>query len=171
MKTNIRLNPIARAIFIFLLILMPFSCGKKPLPTETTKEIINNSTSMISEVDRNSAIIDSLKIYIGKLTTGRPECDSICQVTIDKLLMQLNNRKQSGDNSFGVYYDKYQKMLVAYAKLAETVNKKVEIKESKDRFFLKETKIPVPANFSKEERINLWVGRFFWLILLVVIVL
>lgn len=151
--------------FAFALLLVAGSCKAKKAESSRTEQFVNTSSSTVKEVNTNAAILDSLKIYVEKIRTSKPECDSVCQIEFDRLLSQLNNHKQSGDNSFGVYYDKYKKLLVAYGTLAATVNSVETASENRDRFFLKETKVPVPAEFTQEQNINIWVGRLFWLLL------
>ncbi len=162
-----------RALFFFaacIILVLWMSCApKKSLPSVDQTDITIKNRELYNEVDRNKAIVDSLMIYIGRIKTGRPECDSVCQETVNKLLSQLNTKKSSGDNSYGIFYDKYNQMLTMYANLAETVNQKSELKENNDHYFLKTTKIPVPANFSKEQEFNIWVGRLFWVFLLIAI--
>jgi len=125
--------------FLFLLssILAPvlLSCGRKPMPGENNKEIRNDSLFVQNDssqvIDRNMAVIDSLKTVIGAVQTGRKDCDSICQATVDRLLSQINTQKTSGNNSYGFYYDAYKKTLVAYAKLAETINKTTNVAKAR----------------------------------------
>jgi hypothetical protein len=96
-------------------------CKAKPIistnnkETEKTSEIVKEKTT-----NNNLAVIDSLKILIQKVKTSKPECDSITNAKIDELLLQINSKKISGDNSFGVYYDKLRKELIAYTKLGAT---------------------------------------------------
>lgn len=101
-------------------------CSKPPLPTVTEKQQENSNTTVIqygtTEIDRSKAITDSLKIIIGDIRTGMASCDSLCQDEMTRLLGQLNHEKVSGDNKYGILYDKYKKQLIMYSKLAETVN-------------------------------------------------
>lgn len=93
------------------------------------KEILENRTE--KEVIKNQAIIDSLKILIGQIKTSRPECDSIANAEIKKLLSRLNNKKTSGNNSYGIYFDELKNELVSYAQIAETQNEKIIELENK----------------------------------------
>lgn len=90
----------------------------------TNKEI--EKVIITNEIVKNQEIIDSLKIQISKIKTIRPECDSIANAEILKLLKLINHKKQSGNNNFGVYFDELKKELVAYAKISETKDKKIK---------------------------------------------
>jgi hypothetical protein len=122
--------------FLAILLCMCFvSCGKKPMPgtDKVITDVIKTSRDSSNVIDRNLAVIDSLKAYIGAIRTARPECDSVCQATVDRLLSQLNTQKTSGNNSYGFYYDEYKKVLTAYTKLGETINQKTNVAKASDR--------------------------------------
>lgn len=145
-----------------------FSLGcksKKPL-LETSTTIIDNSelTKVKDELRISKAINDSLNLYLGNIRTSKPECDSVCQEAVDRHMAGINSRKQSGGNEAGFYYDKYRKILTAYSKLEETVSQRRDSIIIKDKLVYKDRKveIPVPSEFSKEQKFNLWTGRLFW---------
>ncbi|WP_394760071.1 hypothetical protein [Flavobacterium sp.] len=114
-------NKLQISILFIGLSIAVVGCKAKPIistntkETEKTIEIIKEKTT-----DNNLAVIDSLKILIHNVKTSKPECDSITNAKIDELLLQINSKKTSGDNSFGVYYDKLRKELIAYTKLGAT---------------------------------------------------
>lgn len=118
----------AIAYFFSLLIILFFSSlflvsckAKKPLETKTEATTINHDSINKSRViTRNAQIIDSLKIVIGRIYTDKKECDSICQIAVDRLLSQLNTKKKSGENSFGAYYDSKDKSLNFNAQIGAT---------------------------------------------------
>jgi hypothetical protein len=139
MSKNDKIEDIVGLLVLILCVIAMFiSCGKRPAVSTNTEtidyskeSIATNQTSKIV-TDRNKAIIDSLIVVIGRVKTSKPECDSICQETLDHALQQLNHLKISGDNRFGVLYDKHTKLLKAYANIAETLNQVSEVK--KDSF-------------------------------------
>ena len=114
-------NRLQIIILFICLSVVVVGCKAKPIistnnkETEKTSEIIKEKTT-----DNNLAVIDSLKILIQRVKTSKPECDSITNAKIDELLLQINSKKISGENSFGVYYDKLKKELIAYANLGAT---------------------------------------------------
>lgn len=173
-------NKIIRAIIFYTVLIFFFvllGCKTKQLPAIVIKEktTVENSefARVKSELNRSKAINDSLKMYIGNIKTSKPECDTVCQEALERQLANFNNLKTSGDNSFGIYYDKYKKMLVAHANLKETVSEYRDsiskIKESKSE--IKEVPVPepypVPAEFSREQEISLYSGRIFWVLIIV----
>lgn len=107
-------------LFVFLSIAI-IGCKAKPIISTNTKETEKTSEIIkVKTTDNNLAVIDSLKILIQKVKTSKPECDSITNAKIDELMLQINSKKISGDNSFGIYYDKLRKELIAYAKIGAT---------------------------------------------------
>jgi len=108
-------------------------CAKPPMASTATSidKAVLESHDRVKETDRNKEILDSLKMYIAKIQTGRPDCDSVCQVAVDRLLEQLNVQKMSGDNSYSLLYDKYTRLLTFAAKVGETKNEKEVIETLK----------------------------------------
>jgi len=162
---------------VFILFFVLLGCKTKqqpPIVIKETNTIENSDFARVkSELNRSKAINDSLKMYIGNIRTAKPECDSVCQEALERQLENFNNLKTSGDNSFGVYYDKYRKMLVAHANLKETVS---EYRDSISRIKERKSEVqeipvpapyPVPAEFSREQKFSLYSGRIFWIIIIV----
>lgn len=120
----------ALAYFFSFLIILLFSSlflvsckSKQPLQeTKETTTVNHDSIFQSRVITRNKAIIDSLKIVIGKIHTDKPECDSVCQIAIDRLLSQLNSKKTSGDNSVETNYNTKDKSLNVNTKVGETKN-------------------------------------------------
>ncbi|RDI07038.1 hypothetical protein [Flavobacterium sp. AG291] len=141
-------------LLIFIGLILIASCGKPPLPTvkETDNTTQNTTVNTIAtkEIDRNKAIADSLQVVIGKIRTSKKECDSVCQEAIDKILEQVNTNKVSGDNKYGVYYDKYRNLLIAYQNLAETKSEKNYVSRDSIVYIdkLKTKEIPVVVKFT-----------------------
>ncbi|SDZ90607.1 hypothetical protein SAMN05443667_101241 [Flavobacterium gillisiae] len=118
----------AIAYFFSILIVLLFasvflvSCkAKQPLRETSEKTVINYDSIYRSKISiKNKAINDSLLIVIGKVKTERKECDSVCQIAIDRLLSQLNTKKTSGDNSYSVFYDPGKNTLNLNSVIGET---------------------------------------------------
>jgi hypothetical protein len=146
-------------IVLFALSLLFKSCATKPVQsTHTIERTIEHHTDSVKTTAINKAIIDSLMIQIAKVKTAKPECDSITQATVDQLLSQLNNRKKSGDNEAGIYYNKQKKMLVIWQKIAQTQNETLATrKENTDTKAEKEI-VKVPVKY-----IPLWVKILAWI--------
>ena len=114
-------NKLQISILFIGLSIAVIGCKAKPMESKSVKEV-DKITDILKEktTDNNLAIIDSLKILIQRVKTSKPECDSITNAKIEELMLQINSKKISGNNSFGVYYDKLRKELIAYAKLGAT---------------------------------------------------
>lgn len=147
------------SLILFVLGVLFKSCAPKPIQsTHTIERIIEHHTDTVKTTAVNKAIIDSLIIQIAKVKTAKPECDSITEATIDQLLSQLNNRKKSGDNEAGIYYDQLKKMLVIWQKMAQTQNETLTTsKETKDIKAEKQI-VKVPVKY-----IPLWVKILAWI--------
>lgn len=142
------------AMTVLFVLALVTGCGKQHLPQTKETDITTNDTKVtqkdIKEIERNKAVADSLKILIGEIRTGIKDCDSVCQEALDHRMEQINTNKTSGNNSYGVYYDKYNKLLVAYTNLAETKSEKIYVRNDsivyRDRFLKKE--IPVVVKYT-----------------------
>lgn len=150
------------------------SCkSKKPL-VETVTTVLESKelVSVRNELVKSKAINDSLFAFIGNIRTSKPECDSVCQEAVDKALQNVNSKKTSGGNQAGFYYDKYKKMLVAYSKLEETVSQTKDSTNIQYKFLSVNIYKPVliPAEFTKEQKFHLWLGRLCWVVLAVLII-
>lgn len=134
-------------LFIGLSVLAT-SCKSKPIISTIDNEK-SVSTEVVKEkfVNNNLAIIDSLKILIATVKTSKPECDSITNAKIDDLLLQINSNKQSGDNSFGVYYDKLKKQIVAYSKIGATKSEITNDKSTKAEIIKQVTVTKIPVKY------------------------
>ncbi len=159
--------------FIFLAILLFFSCKSKQIvhEKETQKQIVFIVKDSTKTIEKSLEIQDSLILVIGDLITGKKQCDSLCTVQMNNLLSKLNAKKTSGKNEFGVFYDKKTKSIKAYANVGQT---KTETTTKNETIVASQTKdvhkeVPVVVPFSKEQKFNLWIGRIFWLLLLIYI--
>ena len=117
-------------VILYLLAAIAFvavfgACGSKK-NLKDTKEMYAfrfDSVNVKETIDRNKAINDGFFKYIGAAKTAKPECDSITQAYLIDVLRSLNTKKTSGENQWGFHYDESKKQFVAYANLAETVNR------------------------------------------------
>lgn len=125
----------------------------QPVATSQTETIKNESTkhTIVKEITKNQPIIDSLKVLISQVKTGKPECDSITNAKIEELLSRLNNQKTSGNNSFGAYYDKLKSELVIYANIAATQDEKLTELETKLLSEIQKSKEVKPVKYVPKE--------------------
>ena len=108
-------------VLLFASVLLVSCKSKKPLKEVTETKTVNYDSIFQSRIiERNKAINDSLIIAIGAIKTERKECDSVCQIAVDRLLSQLNTKKTSGDNSSSVFYDPNKKTLNINNRVGET---------------------------------------------------
>ncbi len=153
--------------FGFLLILLLMSSCK-------SKQVVENSSvqkhykfefdSSLVKVTRTLGTIDSLFYFVPRIKLIKPECDSICQEKIDEILSNMNSKKVNGNNSSGFYYDKYKKMLVAYSNLKGSTDSIINSKKgSMDYRYIKIKTTEYRNVLTKEQKINVWTGRIFWL--------
>lgn len=141
-------NKLQIIVVLFSVGIMTVGCKARAIETTDIKEV--KTTTEIAkdkEVVKNLAIIDSLKMLIAKVKTSRPECDSITNAKIDELLSQINSQKTSGNNAFGVYYDKLKRELIAYAKIGETASDKTNIIYNKDKVFTQTVTKNIPTKY------------------------
>lgn len=146
------------ALCAILLLLFGCKSQQQHLSELSSKDVTVKETT---NIDRSKEILDSLKWYLGDVKTAKPECDSITKDFLQRVLSMLNTHKQSGDNSWGLYYDKFENLLVAYAKIGETMNKE----KVRDSIIIRETvrEVPVPQpeptfdKWAKRSGIALWV--------------
>ncbi|MXN90146.1 hypothetical protein GR160_02820 [Flavobacterium sp. Sd200] len=157
--------------FLFLLLLaFMVSCGRKPMPgiDKATSDVSTTSRDSSAVTDRNLAIIDSLKAYIGGIRTTKPECDSVCQEAVDRALAGLNTQKTSGNNGYGIYYDKYNKLLVMYTRLAETKNEKTNVAKASTRTvtvtITRNNPVPYTPTYMKYSAWFGWAAAAFFIV-------
>lgn len=111
-----------------LLLLTIFSCTTAK--NVTTKNEVKTTKDSIVYLEKSKAITDSLIIELSEIKTSKNECDSIVNEELKKFLKLLNVQKTSGNNTVGFSYDDVKQLLIAYAKVGETTNKKEKIKET-----------------------------------------
>lgn len=117
---------------IFLLVLVTVFCfgckSKKTLQNVSKSELYQkDSVNTTKVIDNNKAISDLITLYNNhQFATGKPECDSVTQVAITNLLRLMNSQKESGDNSYKLYYDEVSKQLKLLVNVAATKNERTE---------------------------------------------
>jgi hypothetical protein len=121
------------ALFFGLLVIsscMLTSCRSKKLITDIEKhDSISNSTSVIrfaNTLDRSLAIKDDFRYTFPTIATGATtikDCDSLCNQRVIEALASVNTFKSSGNNSYKLYYDKFNNQIVLTTSLGETVSK------------------------------------------------
>ena len=117
-------------ILLFASVLLVSCKSKQPLTDKTVEKTVNHDSIIQSRViTRNEAINDSLKIIIGQVRTEKKECDSVCQIAIDRALSQLNTKKTSGSNSYDVFYDPNKKTLNVNSRIGATKSDSVFYKQ------------------------------------------
>lgn len=138
---------------VFLFTLLMTGCASKPLEkTHTIERVVTYKADSLKVTVVNQAVLDSLFIQVSKVKTVKPECDSITQMTLDQLLMQLNSRKKSGQNEMGIYYDTIKKMIVGWQKMAQTQNEKSASNKITNTVAIEKEKIQMPVKY-----IPIWV--------------
>jgi hypothetical protein len=166
MKTKIQ------ALFLwfgFLLIMFAMSCLTSCSPTKPladTKTEITKWEKTSDKSETNLAINDSLKLWIGKIKTARPECDSVTQIEIDRVLSQLSRYIQSGNNSYKLNYDLHKKVLSIIAKIGATTNREIKIEKGENKYFFVNRFTNI---LTSEQKFHVWIGRLFWVLLAVLI--
>lgn len=160
------------AFLLILFLITSASCGSvaknKDAKEIDTQSSIATSDSTKTKIVIREALNDSLKVKIGEIRTAKPECDSVCQVKIDEILSQIDSKKSSSKSELGFLYDKYKKTLIAYGKIQQSydsIHSSSKVKNYKLKKTLTITKT-LEKKLSKEEKINLWTGRIFWVILI-----
>lgn len=168
MKANLSVYGIRFLVaFLLLWLLMLGGCkANQKTIGETIQDITTTTQSHIEHTNVNRAIIDSLGIMIGRIKTARPECDSITQAEIDRVLLQLNRYIQSGENSYRLTYDIYKKILSINTKIGQTRNTEITDSKSHDRYFITKVPVYIEKELTKEQKFNLMVGRGLWALLL-----
>lgn len=106
-------------IIIITLLLCACRSKKQTTQEQHTITIVQHDTLV---VERTPPLTDTLYITVPQIRTIQPQCDSICNHEIKKLLQRLNTTKKAGNNQYGIYYDAYRNQLVLYQHLAQQLN-------------------------------------------------
>ena len=110
-------------IFFFIILLCSmFILGCRTYKAEKQSTDTIQKTTDTIWVDRTLPIHDTLYIPITPPHTGNNQCDTLCQQQLQQLLARLNTTKHSGQNNYGIYYDKYRQQLILYQNLQQQLN-------------------------------------------------
>lgn len=137
-----------------------FSCATKaPIEsTHTVERILEIKTDSVKVTEVNRAISDSLILNIPVVKTSNPQCDSITQNELNRVLGLLNTYKKSGQNETRIYYNPKKNQIVAWQKIPETKNQFTNTNKS-NKASLKEIKyIKLPYKY-----IPFWVKVLAWI--------
>ncbi|WP_314201251.1 hypothetical protein [Capnocytophaga sputigena] len=106
---------------IILLLLALVSCKTHQPHTSHYSHTSHTSHDTLI-ITRTLPIHDTLYIPIAPPRTGNNQCDTLCQQQLQQLLERLNTAKHSGQNNYGIYYDKYRQQLILYQNLQQQLN-------------------------------------------------
>lgn len=133
-----------KALILFSCILLT-ACGtfslfpsKKKEKTQQISEVVTDNKEK-TEVKKDStsnkeiskAIKDKFDIQVGKTITSDEKFNKAVDKQVDLVLSNIDIRKESGDNSYHVYYDKKRRKIVVDVKIGETTNEKTNTTSSK----------------------------------------
>lgn len=160
--------------FAFLLLLLfMVSCKSKQSSidqSESKKDYKFVADSKLIDVKITQPIDNNFSFQMPKVATSKPECDSICQQKLEEYLSTINIQQKNGKNELKLYYDKLNHTLYLNTKMAKTIDSLSKQKHFVNQYFdIRKTKtITITTNvLNKEQKINLWTGRLFWVAFLV----
>jgi hypothetical protein len=161
-------------IFLILALSIISSCAtRQPIEKKEQVQDYKSEKELSSlNVVKTEPIEQYISIGVGAVKTSKSECDSVCQVELNNLYEKFYSSQKSGKNEVKFYYDKYKKTLNAYVKIQGQTDSITKLKNTTKEYYNITKTITIKTNFlTKEQTINLWIGRLFWLLLLVIIVL
>ena len=100
--------------FLIILLCSMFIIGCRTYKAEKQSTDTVQKTTDTIWIDRTLPVHDTLYIPITPPHTGNNQCDTLCQQQLQQLLARLNTTKHSGQNNYGIYYDKYRQQLNTY---------------------------------------------------------
>jgi hypothetical protein len=143
-----------------------FSCASKA-PTETNKTVENiteQKTAFEQFTEVNKAISDSLIVKIPIVKTAKPECDSITQNELNRVLGLLNSYKKSGQNEASVKYDPIKSEITVWQKIPETKNQISNTNKSQNKILKEKIYIKIPVYVPKPVKYTpFWVKILAWI--------
>lgn len=98
--------------------------------TAISKEKSEKERDSIFESRINKAINDAIITRIPSAKTSDEAFNKAVNAAVDEILLKLNMKKQSGDNSYELYYDLIKRELQFRAEIGETSSTKTDVKES-----------------------------------------
>ena len=96
-----------------LLSLLAVAC-KSVKETQQSQEVTQRTRIDSIFVEKQVPLRDTVYINIPEIRTIKPECDSLCNEEIRKIMQQISVNRQQGEDSQGVYYNRYKGQLVVY---------------------------------------------------------
>lgn len=164
--------------FLFLIVMLSMtSCGSAKLPTTNTIEknntVQNDSVNTSTNVTIRPEVEIDIKKEVPEIKTGEKKCDSICNDKVEKLLNSYNQKVKQGKSELSIQYDKNKKLLTLYGKLQSSYDSIVKTSSSKKKIYYITKTITITKTtneLTKEQKFNVWVGRCFWLLLLIFII-
>ena len=126
-----------KLFFLLAFSLLLTGClGSKKVTEKTVTTNTSNkekqSRDSISATQINKAIADALDLYVPPQVTDDKKFDEAVNNAVDQIMLKLNLNKQSGDNSYSLYYDLIKRELQFRASVGETKNSNTDVKETKE---------------------------------------
>lgn len=143
-----------------------FSCASKaPIEnTHTVEKITEKKADSVKVTEVSKAISDSLIIKIPIVKTAKPECDSITENELNRVLGLLNSYKKSGQNEASVKYDPIKAEIIVWQKIPETKNQITNTNKSQNGSLKEIAYIKIPVYVPKPVKyIPLWVKILAWI--------
>lgn len=142
----------------FLAVLQLCSCSQKTIRSSEKDYRFSFDSSMAKwTIDRSGAVKDRLRFYIPPASTGRADCDSLCDRHVQSLLERWRIDKRSGDNAYSIVYDRLTRQLEINLELAESLKESKERESSKGTVEIRENRVEIPVEY-----IPLWVKVLAW---------
>ena len=90
-----------------LLSLLAVAC-KSVKETQQSQEVTQRTRIDSIFVEKQVPVRDTVYINIPEIRTIKPECDSLCNEEVRKIMQQISVNRQQGEDSQGVYYNRYK---------------------------------------------------------------
>ena len=104
-------------LFFIIVCLLELASCRTSQPTYTSVARFSAVADTV-RLTHTLPVADTLRLPLPQLHTGVPACDSLCQQQLDATLAALRVAKNSGENSYSLYYDTYKQQLVLTQQLA-----------------------------------------------------
>ena len=171
--------------FSFLWVLLMFSliltgCRSTiPINNIDKKDSIVSNTKKVNftnTIDRSKAINDNFNFQVPTITTGAVklrDCDSLCNQRLKDALASINISKNSGDNGYSIFFDKYKNQLQINTHLGETIKQlkdSISTTNNNSKISNKQTiDIPVTKPLTKLQKFLITSGVILWILLIAVV--
>lgn len=125
-----------KTVLLIVFSILLSSCGSLSLFPSKKKEKITDKSEIITdnkektEVKKDSvskkviskAIKDKFDLQVSKTSTDDQDFNDQVDRQVDKVLSNIDIRKESGNNSYHIFYDKKKRKIVADINIGETEN-------------------------------------------------